>query len=387
MKGKYVLVFLFIVLFTIRVIAQCPLYVSSQDGWGQIPGPLIAVSFDYFPPAGHQISFEYQGQVAMEAPLANANYTFFYQDNINFAGTATEEDLTMILHWDDDRICMVEPPEPIVYKCPTWAIYSEDVNEPGLGGFWNCPTEGSIIQVLFEVDDPIPNMNNVQFYFENDPLADGIYSRCGRVQSTFGFDIDCNGPPSTLVISTNSGDLVCPYNDNGIWCENCDPYLGLSCIDLFENCGSGIIDFVQKELKKTTFCKQWEGDCGLSNSIWRTGQVAVGTDLFHTDFNLSVNGGIMTDHFRLCDEDNPIYWCDYVFEKDYDLWSLPRVEQFIKAHQHLHKTRPGAEIEAEGGFELKAITLDHQEKIEEIFLHLIDLDKQLEKLEMELKKD
>jgi hypothetical protein len=75
-------------------------------------------------------------------------------------------------------------------------------------------------------------------------------------------------------------------------------------------------------------------------------------------------------------------WCDYVFEEDYELMSLDQVEAFIQTNGHLPRTPSAAEIQAEG-LELAKATENQQEKIEEIFLHLIDMQESLQDLEAE----
>jgi len=101
------------------------------------------------------------------------------------------------------------------------------------------------------------------------------------------------------------------------------------------------------------------------------------------EFRLYVKGGIKTEEVKveLCTGS----WCDYVFEEDYDLKSLAEVEQYIEENGHLHNTASAATLEKEG-LELKAITINQQEKIEEVFLHLIALEKRVLELEKENKQ-
>jgi len=95
-----------------------------------------------------------------------------------------------------------------------------------------------------------------------------------------------------------------------------------------------------------------------------------------TDYKLFVCGGILADEWLVPN----VSWCDYVFEEDYELTSLKEVEQHIDAHGHLHNTPSAKEIE-EKGLEVANITINQQEKIEEIYLHLIEMNKRLETLE------
>ncbi|RMG78887.1 MAG: bZIP transcription factor [Bacteroidetes bacterium] len=97
-------------------------------------------------------------------------------------------------------------------------------------------------------------------------------------------------------------------------------------------------------------------------------------------YRLFVNGGIAGKELIIQNGGN---WCDYVFEKDYDLMPLKEVERYIQETGHLPQTPSAAQIEANGGFEVGATTLNQQEKIEEIFLHLIALEKQVDQLKSE----
>ena len=80
----------------------------------------------------------------------------------------------------------------------------------------------------------------------------------------------------------------------------------------------------------------------------------------------------------------PYPWCDYVFDDRYSLMPLEETDAYIRANRHLPGIPPGPVIEAEGSFELGEITKMHQEKIEEIFLHLIALEKEVAALEVGL---
>jgi hypothetical protein len=57
------------------------------------------------------------------------------------------------------------------------------------------------------------------------------------------------------------------------------------------------------------------------------------------------------------------------------------VESYIKKNGHLPGIPSGNSIENAGGFELGEVTILHQEKIEEIFLHLITLEKEIVEME------
>jgi TolA-binding protein len=61
---------------------------------------------------------------------------------------------------------------------------------------------------------------------------------------------------------------------------------------------------------------------------------------------------------------------------------LEKVEDFINKKGHLPNTPSAEEIQNEG-LELGKITTNQQEKIEELFLHLIEMEKRISELEKE----
>ena len=97
------------------------------------------------------------------------------------------------------------------------------------------------------------------------------------------------------------------------------------------------------------------------------------------NYRLYVCGGILAQELFI----NNSAWCDYVFDTDYTLTSLEDVETHIEEKGHLHNTPSEAEIAANEGFEIGEMTRNQQEKIEEIFLHLIDLNEQVKQLKAE----
>ncbi len=60
------------------------------------------------------------------------------------------------------------------------------------------------------------------------------------------------------------------------------------------------------------------------------------------------------------------------------------VEEHIQAKGHLHNTPSAEAIQANGGIELGEMTVNQQEKIEELFLHLIEMNKQVQNLQAQL---
>ena len=78
-------------------------------------------------------------------------------------------------------------------------------------------------------------------------------------------------------------------------------------------------------------------------------------------------------------------WSDFVFKKDYNLMSLAEVERYVKENGHLPGVPSAADVEENGiGLgEMNAILL---QKIEEMTLHLIEMEKRMQEMEKNIKQ-
>lgn len=95
-----------------------------------------------------------------------------------------------------------------------------------------------------------------------------------------------------------------------------------------------------------------------------------------TDYALAVNGNIITEEVNVLLETE---WPDYVFEQSYELESLERTEEFITQNKHLPNIPSAAEVQ-EKGINVGEMNAALLRKIEELTLHLIEQNKQIEKL-------
>ena len=96
-------------------------------------------------------------------------------------------------------------------------------------------------------------------------------------------------------------------------------------------------------------------------------------------YKLYVADGIRTEKIKV---DLQAAWGDYVFKKDYCLLPLSKVEQNIQTEGHL-PDMPSAETLHKEGLDLGNMATKQQVKIEEIFLHLIEMEKRVKALEVE----
>lgn len=125
---------------------------------------------------------------------------------------------------------------------------------------------------------------------------------------------------------------------------------------------------------------------GVNMTIEQGGRVGVGTQNFPqtigssdiSAYKLFVKGGILTDELRVATG-----WADYVFEDNYNLKPLSEVESFIEANGHLPNVPSAKEVEVEG-ISVGEMAKIQQEKIEELTLYIIELNKKLEILEAKL---
>jgi hypothetical protein len=95
-------------------------------------------------------------------------------------------------------------------------------------------------------------------------------------------------------------------------------------------------------------------------------------------YRLFVADGIRTRKIRV----DLRGWSDYVFAKDYKLQTLDEVEKFIKQNGHLPNIPSEKEV-LEKGIDLGEMNNKLLEKIEELTLHTIEINKRNEALEQE----
>lgn len=93
-----------------------------------------------------------------------------------------------------------------------------------------------------------------------------------------------------------------------------------------------------------------------------------------TDYKLHVAIGIRTERVKV---DLQTARADYVFEADYKLKSLSEVEVYIKQDGYLPDV-PSAEEVAANGIELGEMNKILLQKIEELTLYIIELEKKID---------
>lgn len=95
-------------------------------------------------------------------------------------------------------------------------------------------------------------------------------------------------------------------------------------------------------------------------------------------YRLLVKGGMMTEKIKVAVAGSAD-WADYVFESDYKLMPLDKVEEFLKTNKHLPNVPSAAEM-VSNGLDVMKTNAKLLEKIEELTLYLIELNKELKEL-------
>jgi hypothetical protein len=109
------------------------------------------------------------------------------------------------------------------------------------------------------------------------------------------------------------------------------------------------------------------------------GNVGIGTNT--PDEKLTVKGKIKANKIKVSGAGAP----DYVFEESYQVATLEEVEGYIKKNKHLPEVPSAKEFERDG-IALGDMNKLLLKKIEELTLHVIDMNKRMQKLEAENQK-
>lgn len=122
---------------------------------------------------------------------------------------------------------------------------------------------------------------------------------------------------------------------------------------------------------------------GVTKMVLSTdGRLAIGSEDMATDYQLSVDGKIIAEEVRC---QLKVDWPDYVFADGYPLMPLNHIEQAIKKDGHLPGI-PAASIIDQQGVDLGDMQVKMMQKIEELTLHLIEMNKRIIQLEEENEK-
>lgn len=109
-------------------------------------------------------------------------------------------------------------------------------------------------------------------------------------------------------------------------------------------------------------------------NLYASGSMGIGTNP-NSNFRLAVNGNIRAKEVIV-----ESGWSDFVFDDDYILPTIQEVESFIKANRHLKDIPTAAQVQ-QNGVGLAEINTLLLQKIEELTLYIIQIDKRIQQLE------
>jgi hypothetical protein len=122
------------------------------------------------------------------------------------------------------------------------------------------------------------------------------------------------------------------------------------------------------------------GASNLSNAltVLKNGNVGIGMPT--PQVKLYVAGGIRADSITITNGG-----ADFVFDENYNLRSLEKVERFIKENKHLPDVQTAEQMQKEG-VSVGTLQTKLLQKLEELTLYVIEQNKRIQKLEEENKK-
>ena len=104
------------------------------------------------------------------------------------------------------------------------------------------------------------------------------------------------------------------------------------------------------------------------------GTMRIGTTLKATGYLLNVGGKIIAEELRVSLQGS---WPDYVFNDDYKRLTIPQLESYLRENKHLPNMPAAHDIETNGQ-SVGELQRKMVEKIEELNLYIIDLNKKME---------
>jgi hypothetical protein len=120
----------------------------------------------------------------------------------------------------------------------------------------------------------------------------------------------------------------------------------------------------------------------MAMMITNSGNIGIGTNN-PGSFKLAVEGKIGARGVKVTLQ-NP--FPDYVFGSTYELRSLASLSKYIDQNKRLPGIPSAAEVEKDGGVELGGMSVKLLEKVEELTLYILELNKKLEQQQQEINR-
>ena len=111
--------------------------------------------------------------------------------------------------------------------------------------------------------------------------------------------------------------------------------------------------------------------------ITNEGRVGIVTENPGWQYKLAVEGTIGARRVKVTQVD---FGADFVFSPTYNLTPLNQVEAFVKTNHHLPDIPTEAQMQT-NGVDLTEMNIQLLQKVEELYLHIIEMDKRIKELE------
>ncbi len=221
---------------------------------------------------------------------------------------------------------------------------------------------GAIIKTIFSNHSSTGVTGNLVFETANN--ADNPSERL-RITGTGNIGIGTSSPAAKLQIinqaqSSSGNTLVLGSTSNG----SANLRLGYSTdYSWIQSHGSKPLRI--NELGNNTILNLNSGNVGIGTTSIGSHKLAVEGSIGAREIKVEASG-----------------WSDFVFENDYDLRTLEEVEEHINENGHLPEIPSEAEV-TENGINLGEMDAKLLQKIEELTLYMIDMNKRMNQLETE----
>jgi hypothetical protein len=316
----------------------------GSGGVFAVKGEITATSFDKGSTAG------YFSVPSPTTPSGNRNWAGYFQGNVNILG---EGWITKVWNVSD-------------------SVLKKNIN--------------SISNALSNINQLHPKSYDFKVYdfpYLNLPSQNQIGFLAQDVQAIFPHLVD--SAKYSEVVDTN-GNLVYPAVS----------YLSLDYNGLIPIAIAGIQELDTKvnnvsnasiksscTLITNSLLKTTTGDSVCNSQIYDNGTgVGIGTDTIPLGYKMVVEGKLgARDLIVAC----PPSWPDYVFGDTHILHPLDDVENYINTNKHLPGIPSSTEIE-KAGINVGTMHTLQMEKIEELYLYVIEMNKNMQKLATENKE-
>lgn len=115
----------------------------------------------------------------------------------------------------------------------------------------------------------------------------------------------------------------------------------------------------------------------VANSFsFRGGKIGINCKNDLDDYTVAINGGLISTRVTVRVYDN---WPDFVFAPGHTMMSLAEIERYVNENRHLPGI-PSSEEVSEQGIDLGEMNAILLQKVEELTLHVIELQKQIDEL-------